>query len=146
MLWTNIDLQKENLEKQIEEVAKNRNDLNEAKSELDRLRKQYSEMSKSCGLLDKAILLRNYDSTINEIRDKTERMDQLKKNVQQIEDDHKNVLIETDASAFFKTDSMIFDEKLQRELEHMNREFMPRIRRGIPMVRSFFRGKLFKNA
>lgn len=120
-----------NVETAYDKLIETRKYANDMKLKRDYYRKNYSDMSESCGLLNKKKLLQDYDATVNEIENEENLVNDLKKDIIRLENEYINVMKQIDATKLHKTDSQIFDEKLANKVKEINRPILPRIRKGI---------------
>lgn len=133
---------KNELQYELEDI---RNDVGHSKLKRDQLRKQYLEMTENCGLLNKPNLLIHYDDTVNKINNEKLAIDVISKETAEVAIEMNKILNKVDQNnkikSIHKTESQIFDEQLRIQLEIRNKPYTPRIRQGIPMVRSYFKNK-----
>lgn len=123
-----------NVETAYDELHETRKRANNMKLKRDNARKHYSDMSESCGLLDKKKLLQDYDETMNEQQKEQCCLNALKDEICVLQNEHSDVVKQIDATTLHKTESQLFDEQLAKKVECMNPPILPRIQNGIKIL------------
>lgn len=128
MLGQDITKCDDELDQYQEEMSACRNFVNERKSERDQIRRNFATLSHSCGLLDKPLLLLDYDHVMRQTDATAQDIERLKRSI-------------GDTTQRMKTNQTLLNEgelpgtRSQQKLD-TKRNHLPWVRQGVPFKRA----------